>query len=132
MVQWEGVSSGHITYIARKPTPLGFELRTLVCGDSGVLLNAELCEGAEAEGKKAWVDDWVKHTAATLRLTEPYHHTGRCLVADSWFGSYRNAAAHLEVGTFCIMNVKRNKARAPVQELLSKCKKREEHFTKGC
>lgn len=72
MVQWEGVSSAHLTYIVRKPTPLGFELRTLVDGDSGVLLNAELCEGAELEDLKDYVEEWGKHTAATLRLTEPY------------------------------------------------------------
>jgi hypothetical protein len=53
------------------------------------------------------------------------------LVADSWFGSFRNAAAHLAVGTYTIMNVKRNRARAPVKVLLDKCKKREQHFTKG-
>lgn len=101
-----------------------------MCGDSGILLNAELCEGAEVEGEKAYVERWGKHTAATLRLTEPYHNLGKCLVADSWFGSYRNAAAHLEVGTYTIMNVKRNRARAPVKVLLDKCKKRGQHFTK--
>ncbi len=79
-------------------------------GDSGVLLNAELCEGKDIEETKEWVGEWGKHTAATLRLTKPYHYKGKCLVADSWFGSYRNACAHLERGTYCVMNVKRNTA----------------------
>lgn len=109
---------------------MGFELRTLVCGDSGVLLNMELCEGKDLEDTKEWVDDWGKHTAATLRLTKPYHHLGKTLVADSWFGSFRNACAHLEKGTYTVMNVKRNTAQAPVKELLEKCKEREQHFSK--
>ena len=71
MVWWEGISSAHFTFIIRKPTPLGFELRTLVCGDSGVLLNAELCEGKDVEDTKGYVGEWGKHTATTLRLTEP-------------------------------------------------------------
>lgn len=32
MVQWEGASQAHVTSIPRKPTPLGYLLRTLVCG----------------------------------------------------------------------------------------------------
>ena len=110
MVQWEGVSSAHITVILRKPTPLGFEIRTLVCGLSGVLLMMELCEGKDIESLKRLVDDWGKHTAATLRLTEPWHNKGKVVVADSWFGSFRNACAHLTKGTYTIMNVKRNRA----------------------
>lgn len=101
-----------------------------MCGDSGVLLNAELCEGADIEGTKAYVDEWGKHTAATLRLTDPYHGQGKVIVADSWFGSYRNACAHLEKGTFVVMNVKRNTNQAPVKTLLEKCLVREQHFTK--
>ena len=86
-----------------------------MCGDSGVLLNAELCEGKDVEDTKVYVGEWGKHTAATLRLTEPYWHKGKVVVADSWFGSYRNACAHLTKGTYVVMNVKRNTAQAPVK-----------------
>ena len=42
MIFWTGVSGGHLTYIPRKPTSLGFLLKTVVCGSSGILLRAEI------------------------------------------------------------------------------------------
>lgn len=44
MVYWQGASSAHITYLPRKPTPLGFCMRTLADCQTGILLNAELCD----------------------------------------------------------------------------------------
>lgn len=79
---------------------------------------------------KVLIPEWGKHTAATLRLTEPYWHQGKIVVADSWFGSFRNAVAHLSKGTFSIMNIKRNNAQAPVSILKEKCTVRETHFSK--
>lgn len=52
MFQWKGMSSAYPACIVRKPTSLGFGLWTLVDGDSGALLNAKLCEGAELEDLK--------------------------------------------------------------------------------
>ena len=45
MVQWAGSRGAHQTWLLRKPTPLGLGLKTLVDHSSGILLNAELCEG---------------------------------------------------------------------------------------
>jgi hypothetical protein len=49
MVFWVGVAEGKLMFIPRKPTPLGFMLKTIVDTESGILINAEIVEGAEAD-----------------------------------------------------------------------------------
>jgi hypothetical protein len=43
------VHSGRLQFIIRKPTPLGILLKTLSCGITGILLNAEIVEGKEID-----------------------------------------------------------------------------------
>jgi hypothetical protein len=52
MIYWVGCGSAHLTFMKRKPTPIGICMRTLACGITGVLLNCELCESKEAMGEK--------------------------------------------------------------------------------
>lgn len=54
MVQWVGGGAPHLTLIPRKPTPLGIMFKTVCCGATGVLLNAELQECAEEMQKKEY------------------------------------------------------------------------------
>ena len=49
MGEWAGATTAHITFLPRKPTPLGFMMKTLCCAESGVLVSAELCEGARID-----------------------------------------------------------------------------------
>lgn len=68
MIKWAGVSAIIITYIPRKPTPLGFMLKTLVDAKTGIMLSMELVEGKEYDRNKAFYKE-VGHTAAvTLRV----------------------------------------------------------------
>ena len=53
------------------------------------MLRLEICEGKEAESKK-W-SHLPAGTAQTLRLSEPWHGTGRIIVADSAFSSVTTA-----------------------------------------
>ena len=52
----------------------------------------------------------VKPFGATLatvfRLTQPYHSTGKRVIADSWFGSVKSAVELLKEGLYSIMLVK--------------------------
>ena len=57
-------------WIPRKPTPLGFMLKTCVDARSGVCLSAEIVEGAEVDSTKPHVEEWGKTTACTLRLVK--------------------------------------------------------------
>ena len=86
MIGWSGVHSGRLMFIIRKPTPLGILLRTLCCGITGIILAAEVVEGKEMDQLKSWFEEYGHTTATTLRVTQPYHGTGRYVVADAWFG----------------------------------------------
>ena len=55
MIFWVGLAEGRLIWIPRKPTPLGFMLKTVVDTTSGVLLAAEIVEGKEEDEKKAHV-----------------------------------------------------------------------------
>lgn len=88
------------------------------------MLNCELCESKEAMGEKDYVSEWGKHTATTLRMTKPWWNTGKVIVADSFFGSFRCAFALLTKGLYCVMNVKTNTAQFIKKEVLEKLKTR--------
>ena len=104
--------------ILRKPTPVGILLNTMVDGETGILLTAEINEGAEEDAKKAYYVSDGAHTSICLRLTEPYVGSGRFVVGDSRFGSVRCAYALRKTGLYSIMNVKRNTKRFIKAEIL--------------
>ena len=75
MLTWSGASQAHLSYIPRKPHPLGIQLKTICDGVSGVFLGFDPVEGAEQDAKKEFFSDFGSTTATTLRL------------AKRWFGS---------------------------------------------
>lgn len=87
MIFWRGGGEVHVTYMPRKPTQYGVELKTMCCSESGVLLNAEMAEGKEEDAKKGYRDQVGQSTAVTLRMCKPYAGSGRIVIADSFFGS---------------------------------------------
>lgn len=111
-------------FVPRKPTPLGFMLHTAVDTGSGVLLSAEICEGAEVDGAKEYTDKYKKSTATTLRVTKRWHGSGRIIIADSWFSSYATAVAMMKHGLFYVSNVKTGHSGFPKQFLKSKMQRR--------
>ena len=108
MIWWTGQGDVHVSYIPRKPTPLGIELKTACCGDSSILLNIDLVEGKVVDRQKAYMDKvQYPSTATTLRLAEPWKGSGRVVIADSWFGSCRTAEwLWDELGLYSILCVK--------------------------
>ncbi len=73
MVFWVGISEGKLMFIPRKPTPLGFMLKTIVDTVTGILLNAEIVEGTDVDATKQYNDIYGKSTGCTLRLCQPWH-----------------------------------------------------------
>lgn len=120
MFFWVGVSEGRLIWIPRKPTPLGFMLKTVVDTKTGVCLSAEIVEGASVDGAKEYVEDWGKTTACTLRLVRKWSGSGRIVIGDAWFGSYRTAVCLLKHGLYFVGNVKTAHKRFPKQLLKSK------------
>ena len=111
-------------FIPRKPTPLGIMLKTLVDTASGILLNADIVEGAEEDAKKEYNTQWGKSTGCTLRLCKPWHGKSRIVIGDSWFGSYRTGVALIKHGCFMVMNVKTGHKHFPKNKLKGIVKKR--------
>jgi hypothetical protein len=107
MIHWTGTGEIHVTYLPRKPTPYGIELKVAACASSQILLAAEIVEGKEVDAKKKYRDEIGATTACTLRLTEPWRGTGRIVVGDSWFGSCNSAEWLMDVnGLYCVLAVK--------------------------
>lgn len=123
MVFWTG-QGVHLTYLPRKPTPVGVMLKTICDASSRVLLGWEFCEGKEADRKKRWCNQYGAGTACTLRLTLPWHGSSRIVIGDSWFGSLKCCVALLEKGLYSIMNVKTAHAAFPKQLCLAALKAR--------
>ena len=55
MLCWGGLGALHVTWMLRKPTPIGICMKTGVCGDSHVLLIAKLVEGKLVDSYKDYV-----------------------------------------------------------------------------
>lgn len=122
---WVGTGDVHLTYIPRKPTPLGIMLKSLVDASSGVMLSCELVESKEAMADAKFNKEWGATTGTTLRLAAPFAGKGRVMIADSWFGSLRCAYALWKLmGTFSIMVVKTNSAGYPKKFLKEKANTR--------
>ena len=113
MVQWAGISEPILIYIFRKPTPLGYMLKTIVDATSGVLLAAEIVEGKDIDKLKPYFDQYGHTTSVTLRLSKPWWGTSRVIVADAWFGSYKLASALMARGLYLVGNVKNNRKNFP-------------------
>jgi hypothetical protein len=114
MIRWQGVSEdAHITYMPRKPCPLGIMGKTIVDGATKILLNMELVEGKVADRKKKYVAEFKPTTACAVRLAEPWHGTKRIVIADAWFGSVRTCEELMDVGLYSILNVKQGCAGYP-------------------
>ena len=120
MIFWTGTGEVHITYLPRKPTPYGIELKSLCCGETQIILNAEMVEGKEADSLKEYRDQVGATTATTLRLVKPYGGSGRTVIGDSWFGSLNTAEWLIdELGLHSILAVKTGCAGFPKQELIA-------------
>lgn len=120
MVFWTGTGEVHVTYLPRKPTPYGIEIKSLACGESCILLNAEVVEGKELDAQKKWRDEVGASTATTLRLCEPYQGTGRTIIGDAWFGSLNTAEWLMDVlGLHSILAVKTGHRGFPKEELIA-------------
>ena len=74
MFAWKGKSGvggiPHLSFIKRKPKPLGLELKCVCDGETGIMLFLEIQEGAVRMARKKYVNEYKATTACTLRLIE--------------------------------------------------------------
>ena len=92
--------------IKRKPRPIGVEIKNLCDSRSMINLVLEKNESKERMAQKDHHAQFGATTACTLRLSKPYHGSGRTLYGDSWFGSVKTCKELLNVGLYSTLVVK--------------------------
>ena len=70
MWAWTGQGMPHLSYVPRKPEPLGAEVKNLCDGISGVMLYLELQEGKVRMANQKFCNKYKATTATTVRLAE--------------------------------------------------------------
>ncbi len=93
MMKWKGEGLPHLSFVPRKPEPLGCEVKNLLDVISGIMLHLEICEAKEDMGTKKWCDKYPKSSATTLRICESLKDQGVLVCGDSWFTSATTAVA---------------------------------------
>ena len=105
MMAWTGHSGPggipHLSFVKRKPQPLGAELKAVCDGSTGVCMFVEMQEGKERMRRKAFVEEYGATTACTVRMlnqmgmaeTNLETKLKRVVTADSWFASLKTANA---------------------------------------
>jgi len=136
MIAWRGregvgdpMKCPAISFVPRKPEPLGVELKTTADAMGGVMLRIEICEGKSRHDKQKFFNDTYRDkapaqknnvghcTATSLRIVEPWFGTNRVVAGDSWFASKKLAHLMRSVGLHFIGDVKTNSAQYPKKEI---------------
>ena len=90
----------NISFVVRKPEPLGTEFKTSACPITGVMTMMEIQRGKEGIKDKRYNRELGATTGCTLRLLEDTiiegEHQPHGIRGDAWFGSVRTAS---EVGS---------------------------------
>jgi hypothetical protein len=94
--------------IKRKPVSTGVEIRNAADADSRILLQLEIQEEKESMDSKPFIAETNNkpHTAAVLRLVQPWFGTFRTIYGDSAFASVNTAMKCWEYGLYFIGLVK--------------------------
>ena len=118
-----------LSFVDRKPVPLGTEFKNTGCSVTGTILHLEIQEGSIPMKQKRWSNQFGSTTACTLRLVRGSQYSGRqsleiktarskglaeLHIGDSWFASIKTAEQlKLEFGHEFIGVVKNNRAYFP-------------------
>jgi hypothetical protein len=124
----------NISYVKRKPKPLGTEFKNMVCGATRIMLALEIQEGKFPMREKPHCDRLGATAACTTRLMELVAGCGQSELeskakpdkglGDSWFGSVTAVVEAAKNGQELIGGVKTNFSKSP--------KKAMEEFMKNC
>ena len=84
----------HVTRIARKPKGVGLEMKDAADAETKIIIRLEIQEGKEVMDTKEYMAEYKKAgTTQVLRLTKPWHSSGRAIYSDSAFASVTTAVA---------------------------------------
>ena len=141
MMAWKGKKGNggiaHLSFVERKPEPLGTESKTVCEGTMGICVYMEIQKGKIAMARKKWCRNYKATTACTVRMIDKmglrehesdlyddpdmwYKNQGqkRCVYADSWFASVETALAlKKELGLHFTGPIKTAHKYYPIDEL---------------
>jgi hypothetical protein len=85
----------HISYIIRKPEPLGVECKTSVCPTPNIMTYMEVCESKEGMKNKPFHYILDATTACTVCMVQgtclgTFDNRVKIVKGDSWFGSVKS------------------------------------------
>jgi hypothetical protein len=75
----------NISFIKRKPKPLGTEFKTVVDAATRVMTCTEIQEGKPRMQEKKYAREFGVTTACTIHMAEQGTTNGSTLLGDSWF-----------------------------------------------
>ena len=79
----------NISYVMRKPKPLGTEFKCVCDASTGVMMHLDIQEGRDPMRAKPRAKELGVCTATTMRIGEACTNQGNIVVGDSWFGSVK-------------------------------------------
>ncbi|SAL95656.1 hypothetical protein, partial, partial [Absidia glauca] len=103
MNQWLGEGMPNLKKVPRKPHSIGQEYKTIADNVTCIIMRMDFC--GDPLQRKPRPNEDRSIVATVKRLTEPWHYSGRVIVADSWFGSPEMAWKLMAVGLHSIMQV---------------------------
>eukprot|EP00873_Tetraselmis_striata_P015222 jgi/Tetstr1/435486/TSEL_024391.t1 len=96
----------NLSFIYRKPKPLGTEMKTVCDCDTGVMTYIEIQEGRDPMRVKPHAAEHGVTTACVMRMAETCTSTNSTLLGDAWFGSVKAAVQVGKMGRHFIGVVK--------------------------
>ncbi len=114
MIAWKGKKGNggipHLSFVERKPIPLGTEAKVVCEGSMGMCVFVELPKGKINMARQKWCREYKATSACTVRLLDKMgmkevedmdntlrwlanREKKRCVYADSWFASVKTALA---------------------------------------
>ena len=116
----------HLSFIQRKPEPLGTEFKVAACGRTGIFLHLELQRGKAAMADAEYANIMLKTAACASRLIKNTRNCGRngedeeerkmsaqrdTYLGDAWFGSVDAvlAAASHDTNLVCVIKNAHNR-----------------------
>ena len=116
----------NISYIIRKPEPLGTEYKTICCPITGVMTYMEIQRGKEGMKNMHLQKELGATTACTIRCAEGSHqgdtHLKAVVKGDAWFGSVKCAVELAKRGRAFVGQIKSNHSLFPKKYIEEKLK----------
>ena len=103
---WKGKGMPGWLFVSRKPTPVGRESHTTADCDRGAIIFVEPYEGKDLMKDKEFVSTYGANLAKAMRCVKPWFGSGRCVILDSGFASFKCIRGMAENGMYAIGNVK--------------------------